>query len=79
MRLLLVTLSRSALWRWWVFLVAVRRLRRVSWSSKFAYLTDETAIISDEVLCRRIEAVVMIVDPNAPKDQQNPVDLVECG
>lgn len=44
--------------------------------SKFAYLTDETAIISDEgVVSPYPKPLSVIVDPNAPKDQQNPVDL----
>ena len=43
--------------------------------SKLAYLTDETAIISDEgVVSPYPKPLSVIVDPNAPKEQQNPVE-----
>ena len=43
--------------------------------SKFAYLTDETAIISDEGFVTPYpKPLSVIVDPNAPKEQQNPVE-----
>lgn len=43
--------------------------------SKLAYLTDETAIISDECFVTPYpKPLSVIVDPNAPKEQQNPVE-----
>ena len=43
--------------------------------SKLAYLTDETAIISDEGFVTPYpNPLSVIVDPNAPKEQQNPVE-----
>lgn len=43
--------------------------------SKLAYLTDETAIISDEGFVTPYpKPLSVIVDPNAPKEQQNPVE-----
>ena len=43
--------------------------------SKLAYLTDETAIISDESFVTPYpKPLSVIVDPNAPKEQQNPVE-----
>ena len=43
--------------------------------SKLAYLTDETAVISDEGFVTPYpKPLSVIVDPNAPKEQQNPVE-----
>lgn len=43
--------------------------------SKLAYLTDETAIISDEGFVTPYpKPLSVIVDPDAPKEQQNPVE-----
>ena len=43
--------------------------------SKMAYLTDETAVISDEGFVTPYpKPLSVIVDPNAPKEQQNPVE-----
>lgn len=43
--------------------------------SKLAYLTDETAIITDEGFVTPYpKPLSVIVDPDAPKEQQNPVE-----
>ena len=43
--------------------------------SKLVYLTDETAVISDEGFVTPYpKPLSVIVDPNAPKEQQNPVE-----
>ena len=43
--------------------------------SKLAYLTDETAVISDEGFVTPYpKPLSVIVDPNAPKEQLNPVE-----
>ena len=43
--------------------------------SKLAYLTDETAVISDEGFVTPYpKPLSVIVDPNAPKEQQNPAE-----
>ncbi len=43
--------------------------------SKLAYLTNETAVISDEGFVTPYpKPLSVIVDPNAPKEQQNPVE-----
>lgn len=43
--------------------------------SKLAYLTDETAVISDEGFVTPYpKPLSVIVNPNAPKEQQNPVE-----